>query len=74
MYINWFGPAQWVTAVVRHDSTANAYHTTVPCLSGRSCSSCNSISCAIDRCVNHFSTHKIVGITTLSRTEHCPAD
>jgi hypothetical protein len=41
---------QWVITDARHDSTANAYHTTVPCLSG--------------------STHKIVGISTLSRTDH----
>ena len=27
---------QWVITDARHDSTANAYHTTVPCLSGRS--------------------------------------
>ena len=26
---------QWVITDARHDSTANAYHTTVPCLSGR---------------------------------------
>ena len=26
---------QWVISDARHDSTANAYHTTVPCLSGR---------------------------------------
>ena len=26
---------QWVIMDARHDSTANAYHTTVPCLSGR---------------------------------------
>ena len=25
----------WVITDARHDSTANAYHTTVPCLSGR---------------------------------------
>ena len=28
-------PFQWVITDARHDSTANAYHTTVPCLSGR---------------------------------------
>ena len=28
-------PLQWVITDARHDSTANAYHTTVPCLSGR---------------------------------------
>ena len=28
-------PLQWVIVDARHDSTANAYHTTVPCLSGR---------------------------------------
>ena len=37
---------QWVITDARHDSTANAYHTTVPCLSGRFDSthtySCNS--------------------------------
>ena len=27
--------SQWVITDARHDSTANAYHTTVPCLSGR---------------------------------------
>lgn len=26
---------QWVITDARHDSTANAFHTTVPCLSGR---------------------------------------
>ena len=26
---------QWVISDARHDSTANAYHTTVPCLSGK---------------------------------------
>ena len=26
---------QWVITDARHDSTSNAYHTTVPCLSGR---------------------------------------
>jgi hypothetical protein len=26
---------EWVITDARHDSTANAYHTTVPCLSGR---------------------------------------
>ena len=26
---------QWVMTDARHDSTANAYHTTVPCISGR---------------------------------------
>lgn len=26
---------QWVITDARHDSTANAYHTTVPCLAGR---------------------------------------
>ncbi len=26
---------QWVITDVRHNSTANAFHTTVPCLSGR---------------------------------------
>ena len=25
---------QWVMTDARHDSTANAYHTTVPCISG----------------------------------------
>jgi hypothetical protein len=25
---------EWVITDARHDSTANAYHTTVPCLSG----------------------------------------
>lgn len=34
-------PQQWVITDARHDSTANAYHTTVPCLSGRySCPKC----------------------------------
>ena len=28
-------PASGIGTVVRHDSTANAYHTTVPCPSGR---------------------------------------
>lgn len=41
---------EWVITDARHDSTANAYHSTVPCLSG--------------------STHRIVGISTLSRSEH----
>jgi hypothetical protein len=41
---------EWVITDARHDSTANAYHTTVPCLSG--------------------STQKIVGISTIARTEH----
>lgn len=41
---------EWVITDARHDSTANAFHTTVPCLSG--------------------STMKIVGLSTLSRTEH----
>ena len=27
--------SQWVITDARHDSTTNAYHTTVPCLSGR---------------------------------------
>jgi hypothetical protein len=27
--------AEWVITDARHDSTANAFHTTVPCLSGR---------------------------------------
>ncbi|XP_064383612.1 uncharacterized protein LOC135332186 isoform X1 [Halichondria panicea] len=44
---------EWVITDARHDSTANAYHTTVPCLSG--------------------STHKILGISTISRTEHSVA-
>ena len=26
---------EWVITDARHDSTSNAYHTTVPCLSGR---------------------------------------
>ena len=26
---------QWVMTDARHDSMANAYHTTVPCISGR---------------------------------------
>ena len=26
---------QWVITDARHDSTSNAFHTTVPCLSGR---------------------------------------
>ena len=31
---------QWVITDARHDSTANAYHTTVPCLSGRCVCAC----------------------------------
>lgn len=31
---------QWVIIDARHDSTANAYHTTVPCLSGRFAFTC----------------------------------
>ena len=27
-------PPQWVICDARHDSTSNAYHTTVPCLMG----------------------------------------
>ncbi|KAL5459973.1 hypothetical protein EMCRGX_G033374 [Ephydatia muelleri] len=38
---------EWVITDARHDSTSNAYHSTVPCLAG--------------------STHRIVGISTLSR-------
>ena len=30
-----YPPQQWVITDARHDSTANAYHTTVPCLAGR---------------------------------------
>ena len=33
MYINF--AKQWVMTDARHDSTANAYHTTVACLAGR---------------------------------------
>lgn len=44
---------EWVITDARHDSTANAYHTTVPCLSG--------------------STHKIIGISTISRVDHATA-
>eukprot|EP00731_Ephydatia_muelleri_P009728 Em0005g314a len=41
---------EWVITDARHDSTSNAYHSTVPCLAG--------------------STHRIVGISTLSRQQH----
>ena len=32
---------KWVITDARHDSTANAYHSTVPCLSGRYMQSCD---------------------------------
>ena len=32
---------KWVITDARHDSTANAYHSTVPCLSGRFLQSCD---------------------------------
>ena len=36
-----------------HDACVNAYHTTVPCITGH--------------------THKVIGVKTLSRFEHCTA-
>ena len=34
VFLIFFGLVQWVITDARHDSTSNAYHTTVPCLSG----------------------------------------
>lgn len=52
-----------------HDSTANAFRTTVPCLSGR------YVRCALYILIFNtlqlvHSTHKIIGISTLSRCDH----
>lgn len=48
----------------RHDSTANAFHTTVPCL----------VFAVVFMDYNFVhSTHKIVGISTLSRPDHSTA-
>ena len=73
---------EWVITDARHDSTANAYHTTVPCLSGR-CSPAvvryvvlyiqvhvHEHVCDGPCSVLTSSTKKIVGISTISWTEH----
>ena len=62
----------WVITDARHDSTSNAHHSTVPCLAlvwlegmhmnARVYQHANRIV--------HFSTHRIVGIATLSRQDH----
>ena len=60
---------QWVITDARHDSTANAYHSTVPCLSGR-------YVLSIQMCAMYSflvlcnRTHKILGISTISRADH----
>lgn len=49
----------------RHDSTSNAYHTTVPCLTGR-----YELHMHVLVITFSFSTCRIVGICTVSRAEH----
>ena len=55
----------------RHDSTANAYHTTVPCLYGRLelQQKCVFIFILLVH-ISIFSTKRILGISTLSREDH----
>ena len=73
---------QWVITDAWHDSTANAYHTTLSCLSGR-CSAAvvryvvlyiqvdvHEHVCDGPCSVLTSSTKKIVGISTISRKEH----
>ena len=52
----------------RHDSTANAYHSTVACLSGR-CAAFLHVHIEILYLAS-CSTSRIVGICTVSREKH----
>ena len=54
----------------RHDSTANAFHTTVPCLSGRLENQYKFVYISM---YILFSTKRIVGIATLPRVGHSVA-
>ena len=54
----------------RHDSTANTYHTTVPCLSGRLELQQKCVFIFILLHIYIFSTKRILGISTLSREDH----
>ena len=49
----------------RHDSTANAYHTTVPCLSGRL-----ELHIRLHHSNDIYSTKHILDICTKSRGDH----
>jgi hypothetical protein len=57
----------------RHDSTCNAYHTTVPCLSGRYMHAHNACMSYVASLWKTISNHKIVGLVTLSRKNHAVA-
>ena len=57
----------------RHDSTANAYHTTVPCLSGRLELQLKCVFIFILLHISIFSMKRILGISTLSREDHSVA-
>ena len=55
----------------RHDSTANAYHSTVPCLSGRYVFlHCVPLQVATRYDISTCSTHRVVGVSTISWSEH----
>ena len=60
---------QWVITDARHDSTANAYHTTVPCMSGRYVNVCHVLvfSCA---CVCTCTSLVILDVVTLCLLHH----
>ena len=62
-----YAQPQWVMTDARHDSTSNAYHTTVACISGRYSDICVVHTYTI--CV-YNSTSKVVGICTVSREQH----
>ena len=67
---------QWVITDARHDSTANTYHTAVPCLSGRFSSVVileNYAVYLISQIASLCSTKHILGISILSRVEHATA-
>ena len=51
----------------RHDSTANAFHTTVPCLSGRLENYYKFVYISM---YILYSTKRILGIATLSRADY----
>ena len=73
LQMTWFNFHQWVITDARHDSTANAYHTTVPCLSGRYLFYLFVGLCHLVCIYSCHSTHRIVGISTISRTVHSVA-
>ena len=57
----------------RHDSTCNAYHTTVPCLSARFEKVFQYYTHYFTAKCIFFSTKRIIGICTKSRSEHITA-